>query len=80
MACGTPVVTSNVSSMPEVAGDAALTIDPYDVGALADSLRALLTDNSLRETLVKRGTEQAAQFTWEKAAAQLKGVYDEMLE
>jgi glycosyltransferase involved in cell wall biosynthesis len=79
MACGTPVVTSNVSSMPEVAGDAALSIDPYDVTALAKALRTLLTDETLRETLVKRGYDQAARFTWKKAAVQLKSVYDEML-
>jgi glycosyltransferase involved in cell wall biosynthesis len=79
MACGTPVVTSNVSSMPEVAGDAALSIDPYDVTALAKALRTLLTDETLRETLVKRGFEQAARFTWKKAAVQLKLLYDEML-
>jgi glycosyltransferase involved in cell wall biosynthesis len=62
-----------------VAGDAALSIDPYDVTALAESLRTLLTDDTLRETLMARGFEQAAQFTWKKAAVQLKEIYDDML-
>jgi glycosyltransferase involved in cell wall biosynthesis len=79
MACGTPVVTSNMSSMPEVAGDAALTIDPYDVAALRDNLRVLLTNETLRETLITRGFEQSARFQWGKAAAQLKDIYDGML-
>ena len=48
MACGTPVVTSNVSSLPEVAGDAALLVDPYDVGSIADGIRRAVTDEPLR--------------------------------
>jgi len=75
MACGIPVVTSNISSMPEVAGDAALLVDPYDVPALADALRRLLTDATLRADLVSRGFRQAARFTWARAAQQLIDVY-----
>lgn len=80
MACGTPVVTSTVSSLPEVAGDAALLVDPYDVEALAGALRRLLDDSALRETLIARGTHQAAFFTWERAAAQLLAVYRQMVQ
>jgi glycosyltransferase involved in cell wall biosynthesis len=79
MACGIPVVTSNISSMPEVAGDAALLIDPYDVDALADALRRLLTDETLRSDLIRRGFDQAAHFTWEGAAQQLRDVYRRLL-
>jgi glycosyltransferase involved in cell wall biosynthesis len=79
MACGTPVVTSNISSMPEAAGDAALLVDPYDVAAIADALRRLLTDESLRQTLVERGYRQAQRLTWERSAAQLKHVYQQLL-
>ncbi len=79
MACGTPVVTSNVSSLPEVAGDAALLVDPYDVEALADALRRVLTDETLGTELVARGCRQAALFTWESAAAQLWALYRQMI-
>ncbi len=80
MACGTPVVTSTVSSLPEVAGDAALLVDPYDVQALAGALRHLLDDSALRETLIARGVRQAAFFTWERAATQLLAVYWQMVQ
>ncbi|HLA43492.1 MAG TPA: glycosyltransferase family 1 protein, partial [Aggregatilineales bacterium] len=79
MACGTPVLTSTVSSMPEVAGNAAIMVDPYDVNAIAQGLRRLLTEQSLRETLITDGYQQAAQFTWKKAARQLKTIYADML-
>lgn len=79
MACGTPVVTSNLSSLPEVAGDAALLVDPLDVDALTDALRRLISDESLRASLRQRGLARAAAFTWERAARQLLGVYSQML-
>lgn len=78
MACGTPVITSNVSSMPEAAGDAALLIDPYDVNALTDALRRIMEDSTLRDALVQRGYAQAARFSWEAAARQLLAVYESL--
>ena len=75
MACGTPVVTANVSSLPEVAGDAALTISPTDLDALTDALERLLTDSALRTQLIRRGLERVKQFTWEASALQLLRVY-----
>jgi glycosyltransferase involved in cell wall biosynthesis len=78
MACGIPVVASNISSMPEVAGEAALLIDPYDVAALAEALRRLLTDEALRADLVSRGFRQVADFTWTRAARQLIEVYRQL--
>ncbi len=80
MACGTPVLTSNVSSMPEVAGDAAVLVNPYEVEALSDGIRVLLTDTTLRETLIKRGFRQARRFSWQKAAQELKAIYQNLLE
>ncbi len=71
MACGVPVVTSSVSSLPEVAGDAALLIDPLDTGALAQALARASQDADLRQDMVTRGLAQAAKFTWERAARQL---------
>jgi glycosyltransferase involved in cell wall biosynthesis len=80
MACGIPVITSNISSMPEIAGEAALLVDPYDVAALADALLQLLTDQTLRKSLVEKGFGQAAYFTWTRAAQRLTAIYQELLE
>jgi glycosyltransferase involved in cell wall biosynthesis len=79
MACGTPVITSNVSSLPEVAGNAAIMIDPYDVNALTHALRRLLDDQELYQTLIKKGFEQAKLFSWEKSAVQLSDIYTRLL-
>lgn len=79
MACGTPVVTSNLSSMPEIAGAAALLVDPHRVDDLVDALQRLLSDAALRADLIARGLTQARQYTWERAAAQLKDVYRRLL-
>jgi glycosyltransferase involved in cell wall biosynthesis len=75
MACGTPVVTSNTSSMPEVAGEAALLVDPTDVQAIAEAIEGLLRDESLRHSLGARGTEQANRFSWPKAAQETLATY-----
>ncbi|HEX7592636.1 MAG TPA: glycosyltransferase family 1 protein [Anaerolineae bacterium] len=72
MACGAPVVSSNASSLPEVAGDAALYFDPRDVDALTDALHRALADDALRADLRARGFAQAKKFSWEKAAAELQ--------
>lgn len=78
MACGTPVVTSNVSSLPEVSGEAALLVNPTDVEAITEAMRRLLQDADLRRQIVARGFEQARQFTWDRAARQLLGMYEAM--
>lgn len=77
MACGIPVLSSNVTSLPEVAGDAALLVDPYDVEALAAGLDQLLADEVLRQDLSRRGLERAAQFTWERTATATWQVLEE---
>lgn len=66
MACGTPVITSNISSLPEVAGDAALLINPYRVEEITEAMEALITDEKLRGDLQKKGLERVGQFSWEK--------------
>ena len=71
MACRCPVVASDVSSVPEVVGDAGLLVEPTDVEAIADALSRCLGDSELRATLVEGGTAQAARFTWERSAAKL---------
>ena len=79
MACGTPVVCSNASSLPEVVGDAAITVDPYDVEALAEAMRRVLSDADLADDLRQRGLERAAGFTWERTARETVEVYREVL-
>jgi glycosyltransferase involved in cell wall biosynthesis len=75
MAAGTPVVTSNVSSLPEVVGDAALLVDPMDAGAIADAMARLLTDDALHSELSRRGPARAREFSWDIAAQQVHAVY-----
>jgi glycosyltransferase involved in cell wall biosynthesis len=79
MASGTPVITSNVSSLPEVVGDAALMIDPYDPTAIADAMRRVLTDAALRADLRARGLERARSFSWERSIRRVRQIYDEVL-
>ena len=80
MACGTPVITSNVSSLPEVAGDAALLVDPYDVDALARAIVRIFTDPQLRDKLVARGFTRARQFSWADSVSAIRAVYKQVLE
>lgn len=68
MACGTPVLTSNVTSLPEVVGEAGIMVDPYDVEAIADGLRRLVEDYALHKELRRKGLERTQQFTWERTA------------
>ncbi len=80
MASGTPVITSTVSSLPEVAGEAALLVDPDDVDGLATAMEKVLCDRSLWETLRQAGLRRAAQFTWQAAAERTARVYAEALQ
>jgi glycosyltransferase involved in cell wall biosynthesis len=75
MASGTPVITGNVSSLPEVAGSAALLVDPTDPIAISRAMTAVLTDPGLHTRLREAGLARAAQFTWEKAAGETIEVY-----
>jgi glycosyltransferase involved in cell wall biosynthesis len=80
MSSGTPVITSNVSSLPEVVGDAALLIDPYDPHAIADAMRRLLTDDALREDLREKGRARARHFSWERSIRRVREIYGEVLD
>ncbi len=68
MACGTPVICSNVSSLPEVAGDAAILVNPHDTAELIQALQRLLFDDALRRDLVQKGLNQVRRFSWDKCA------------
>jgi glycosyltransferase involved in cell wall biosynthesis len=78
MACGTPTVTSTASSLPEVAGDAALAVAPDDVDALTEALYRALTDMALREELRVKAVARAAKFTWEETARRTVAVYHQV--
>lgn len=75
MACGTPVVASNVSSLPEVLGDAAVQVSPANVFEIARGITEVLLDDSLRSALVRCGREQASRFSWERAAREVLAIY-----
>ncbi len=76
MACGVPVLTAGTSSIPEVAGDAAVMIDPADVDAMAGAMREILEDGARRQRLAQAGLAQAARFSWEKTARETLEIYE----
>jgi glycosyltransferase involved in cell wall biosynthesis len=76
MDCGTPVVTSNRSSLSEVAGAAAVLVDPYDTASIAGGMREVATDSALRARLAERGRARAAEFSWQKSARELRAIID----
>jgi len=75
MACGTPVLTSRISSLPEVVGDGALLIDPYSEEEIAGGIARILDDEDLRRRLVERGLERAASFSWQRSVRQIHAGY-----
>lgn len=79
MACGTPVITSNVSSLPEVAGNAALQIDPNDEPALSRAMASLWADHDLRRQLREQGLARARTFSWQKTAQETQALYARVL-
>jgi glycosyltransferase involved in cell wall biosynthesis len=76
MACGTPVVTSNISSLPEVAGDAALLVDPYSINDIAAAMERLLSDGELRQRLHDKGLERVKAFSWRNTALRTRQLYE----
>jgi glycosyltransferase involved in cell wall biosynthesis len=76
MACGCPIVTATTCAPPEVVDGAAYLVNPYDVGAIAQGMRASLLDTTLREKMVARGLERAKDFSWQKCARQVLAVFD----
>jgi glycosyltransferase involved in cell wall biosynthesis len=74
MACGTPVVTSNTTAMPEIAGGAALTVDPTSVAQIADAMKRIVGDTFLRRRLREEGLARAVQFSWASTVARVHEV------
>jgi glycosyltransferase involved in cell wall biosynthesis len=79
MASGTPVITSNVSSLPEVVGDAAMLIDPYQPDAIAGAMRRVMLDDRLRDDMRERGLMRAREFSWGRSVTRIKEIYDEVM-
>jgi glycosyltransferase involved in cell wall biosynthesis len=78
-ACGTPVITSNTTSLPEVAGKAALLVNPEDPKEIADAVQKAMEKLALRRQLIERGLKRAKLFTWEKTARETLLVYESLL-
>ncbi|MFL0195591.1 glycosyltransferase family 4 protein [Clostridium sp. WILCCON 0269] len=79
MSCGTPVITSNISSIPEVVGDGGILINPFDIESLMYSIEALINDSSIREELSLKALKQSAKFSWEKTSEKTIEVYNKIL-
>lgn len=80
MACGTPVVTSNRSSLPEVAGDAGVLVNALDVNEIEGAMFRILTEDGFRQDLIRRGLKRVKFFTWEKTAEETSKIYEEVLD
>jgi glycosyltransferase involved in cell wall biosynthesis len=78
MACGCPVIVSNISSLPEVAGDAAIKVAPQDIDGLVQAARQILTDDKLRSEFIEKGLKRAAEFSWQKTAKETQAVYTQV--
>jgi len=78
-ACGTPVVTSNISSMPEVMDDAALFVDPLDIDSIYEAILTILEDKNLAASLTKKGLNRAKEFSWEETAIKTLAIYRSLL-
>ncbi len=79
MACGIPVIASNISAFPEVTGGAALLFDPYDVSALADHIQTVLDDKDITATMQAQGLDQVQKFSWQKAGRKMVEIYEKVL-
>jgi glycosyltransferase involved in cell wall biosynthesis len=79
MSFGCPVVTSNVTSLPEVCGDAVLYVDPHSVKSISAGMERVLDDNALRESMIKKGHEQAKKYSWKKSAGHYMDVIREII-
>jgi len=79
MACGTPVITSNTTSLPEVAGDAAILVNPLDVDDISTAMNQLYFNEALREKLIAKGFIQAKKFSWEKTAEKVRKALNEVI-
>jgi len=75
MACGTPVVSSNAASLPEVVGAAGILVDPYDANEMAEAMCRVLSDKSLAQDLIKKGLKQSKRFSWVQTARETLATY-----
>ena len=80
MACGTPVITSNVSAMPEVVGDAGVLVEPSDYRSIANAAINLQKDSTYRQQLIEKGLTRVKKFTWENSAEQIAQIYERLME
>ncbi len=80
MSSGCPVVASNVASLPEVCGDAAYYVNPYNIDSIAEGMHKVLSDEILKRSLINKGFERVKEFAWERAAKNILKVFDEVLE
>jgi glycosyltransferase involved in cell wall biosynthesis len=78
MSCGSPVITSKTASMPEIAGDAAIVVDPIDTGAIASAMLEVMTNTALRDTLISKGYKRLDNFSWEKCAQETLRVFEQV--
>jgi glycosyltransferase involved in cell wall biosynthesis len=78
MACGTPVITSNTSSLPEIVGDAGILVNPEDAGEIAEAIGNVLDNDSKRDEMRTKGIERAKRFSWEKCARETLKLYREV--
>lgn len=78
MACGTPVITSNTSSLPEIVGDAGIMVDPHNIDRMADAMYEVLTNKGLKADMIKKGLERSKIFSWEKCARETLKVYEDV--
>ena len=79
MACGVPVITSNVSSIPEVVGDTGLMLNPQDVDGFAKGMETLLTASDVRESMARQALARSSQFTWASCVSQTVDAYRQVL-
>jgi len=77
-ACGTPVITSNVAALPEIAGGFALLIDPHNVAGLSEAINEVLNDKNLQQNMRERGLNHAQKFSWEKCAREVVKVFENL--
>jgi len=80
MACGTPVVTSNISSLPEVAGEAALLVNPYDPQSICNGMVELIQNENLYINLINKGFERVKNYSWENTASGFLDIYRKIAE
>ena len=78
MACGVPVITSNKSSLPEIAGEAGILVNPEDAGEMREAIISVLDDDSMKQEMIRKGLERAKTFSWERCARETLRLYKKL--